>query len=141
MGKAQDSTRMTVSFGGSLFYLTPTKSNELLANNVIRGGFAGLIQQRLKENLYLNIKVDAIIPGKKDTKAFLAAQIGITKIVHRSRFTGFIGTGIGKFMISADYTYVFKHRTELSSGLLYSFNGIAGVYVNARLDFSNLFGY
>lgn len=42
-------------------------------------------------------------------------------------------------MVSTDYTYVLKNRNELSTGILYSFNGIVGCYVSSRLDLSDLF--
>lgn len=78
----QDSSRIAFSFGPSLFYLAPTKSNEVLSHNVIRGGIGGLIQKRLKKDLFLNIKIDGVLPFKpmKDSaKPFFVGQVGIIK--------------------------------------------------------------
>ncbi len=132
---------MAVSMGASLFFLTSTKSNNILVKNTVRAGFGGLVQQKLKKDLYLNLKFDVLphFSNNDSGRFFFIGQAGITKRIHQSRFTGFIGTGIGDFLISADYTYTFKNRTELSSGICYSFNGILGYYINARLDLSELF--
>jgi len=141
-GKAQDSSRMNVSIGTSLFYLTSTKPNHILIKNTVRAGFGGLVQQKLKRDLYLSLKFD-VLPhfSNNDRGQFLIiTQAGITKRIHQSRFTGSVGTGIGNFLISADYTYAFSNGIELSSGLCYSFKGILGYYANARLDLSELFG-